>query len=122
MQKTHEPQAPYEVEDSTENAGIMLGAGYDHPLAQQGFISPQYTQSPNDFYDYYLRRIDTLAELKVVDTIIRHTFGYHRQKVRMGVQEIANYCGMTYNSVIAGAEAAEKRGLIRRAHGGGTQR
>jgi len=53
-----------------------------------------------------------------VDTIIRHTFGYHRQKVRMGMQEIANYCGMTYNSVISGAEAAEKRGLIRRLNPG----
>jgi HNH endonuclease len=38
MTKTHEPQAPYEVEESVENASTMLGAGYDHLPGEQDYV------------------------------------------------------------------------------------
>jgi len=102
------------TDQDTKDAMEMLGAGYDHPELPEGFNSPNYTQSPNDFYDHYLKQIETLAELKVVCAFIRFTFGFHRGAFRMGIGELAEYTGLSQNSVRAGAEAAEKRKLLRR--------
>lgn len=102
--------APEELADAMD----MLGQGYDHPEIPEGFNAPNYTQSPNDFFDYYLKRIDTLAELKVVCAFIRFTFGYHRNGFKMGVDELAEYTGLSRNSVTSGAEAAEQRKILKR--------
>lgn len=78
-----------------------------------GFESPNYTQTPNDLFDTYLRDMGE-AELKVVMCVCRHTFGYHRTKCEMSLRNMATFTGMAQNSVLAGALAAEKRGLIKR--------
>lgn len=78
-----------------------------------GFSSPNYTQVPNDLFDSIMADMD-MAELKVVLAIVRQTIGYHRDKATYSVSKIQKMTGMAYNSVVKGAELAEKRGLIRR--------
>lgn len=75
---------------------------------------PNYTQSPNVFYDELLREIDTLAELKVTDVIIRHTFGYHKDAAKLSYAKLQGLTGMGRDSVAAGLRAALERGTIGR--------
>ena len=84
-----------------------------------GFEKPNHTQTPNSFFDEILRDIDTMAELKVTLAIIRQTIGWHRKRVCYGIAKIERLTGMARNSVIAGAQAAERRGTIRRLEGAG---
>lgn len=78
-----------------------------------GFSSPNYTQVPNDLFDVLMADM-TMAELKVVLAIVRQTIGYHREATKFSLSKIQKMTGMAYNSVVTGADAAEKRGLIRR--------
>lgn len=78
-----------------------------------GFQSPNYTQTPNDLFDKLLPDMG-LAELKVVLCIVRHTFGYHKDDVKMSIRAISRFTGLTAKSVMEGAIQAETHGLIER--------
>jgi DnaD/phage-associated family protein len=78
-----------------------------------GFQSPNYTQTPNDLFDKLLPEMG-LAELKVVMCIVRHTFGYHRDEVKISIRTLARMTGLTVNSVMDGAGQAENHGMIER--------
>src|SRR5512147_1574159 len=78
-----------------------------------GFEIPNYTQTPNVLFDTYMREM-TEAELKVVLAVIRYSIGYHRTAFRISLRKMKELTGLSQNGVIAGAEAAEERGLIRR--------
>lgn len=82
-----------------------------------GFQSPNYTQTPNDLFDSLLPEMG-LAELKVVMCVIRHTFGYHREEIKLSLRDIARFTGLTANSVMDGATQAENHGLIERIQDG----
>lgn len=78
-----------------------------------GFQKPNHTQTPNELFDIHMRDME-MSELKVVMAIIRQTKGWHRTEATYSIGAIATLTGMSWNSVTTGAEAAEKRGLIRR--------
>jgi len=78
-----------------------------------GFESPNYTQTPNDLFDSLMKGMSE-AELKVTLAVIRGTFGYHRTAFKMSLAKLAKLTGLSENGAIAGAEAAEKRGTIKR--------
>ncbi len=76
------------------------------------FQSPNYTQSPNDFFDMIPDMSD--AELRVTLVMIRQTFGFHRDGFKMGINKLAFAAGLSRNGAKDGAEQAEKRGTFRR--------
>jgi DnaD/phage-associated family protein len=82
------------------------------------FQSPNYTQTPNDLFDELLPDMG-LAELKVMLCIVRHTFGYHRDEVKLSIRAIARFTGLTVRSVLEGAKQAEDHGLVERYADGG---
>lgn len=77
-----------------------------------GFESPNYTQTPNDFFEM----IPTMehSEVNVTLVMIRQTFGFHREAFKMGLNKLAKAAGLSRNAAKDGAEAAEKRGTFRR--------
>lgn len=77
-----------------------------------GFESPNYTQSPNDFFDMIPDMSD--AELRVTLVMIRNTFGWHKTEFKMGVSKLADAAGLSRQGALDGASAAEKRGTFRR--------
>lgn len=77
-----------------------------------GFQAPNYTQVPNDYFDLVMEM--TEAEIKIISVLIRYTFGYHRDEIKMSVRELANATQMSTSSVWIGAEKLEARGLIER--------
>lgn len=83
-------------------------------LKSAGFQSPNYTQTPNDFFDL-ISDMDN-AELRVTLVMIRETFGYHRDGFKMGINKLAEAAGLSRNGAKAGAEAAEERGTFRRSN------
>lgn len=77
-----------------------------------GFQSPNYTQTPNDFFALLPLMND--AELRVTLVMIRHTFGYHRDSFKMGVSKLAKAAGLSRQGALDGAKEAEVRGTFRR--------
>lgn len=78
----------------------------------KAFPLPNYTQTPNDFFEMIPDMGD--AELRVTLVMIRHTFGFHRNSFKMGVSKLATASGLSRQGALDGAEAAEKRGTFRR--------
>lgn len=78
-----------------------------------GFKSPNFTQAPNELFDTLLKEIDDLCELKVTMTMIRYTFGFHRETAELSQSFLVNATGMTEKSVKKGIKLAILRGTIR---------
>jgi len=81
-------------------------------LLIQAFEEPNHTQTPNKFFDMIADMGD--AELRVTLVMIRHTFGFHKSTFKMGMRKIGEASGLTRQGAIAGAEAAERRGIFKR--------
>lgn len=82
--------------------------------AQQGFRSPNYTQTPNDLFTMLPDMRET--ELRATLIMIRQTFGFHRGEFKMGVAKLARLSGLSRQGALDGAQAAEKRGTFRRSN------
>src|SRR5687767_12064415 len=74
--------------------------------------SPNYTQSPNVYFDTWLKEINSLAELKGVNMIIRHTFGWHKEDASIGTSELMAMTGLSRVSVCEGVKRALEHGYI----------
>lgn len=75
-----------------------------------GFENQTYTQVPNSLFKI-MGDMDE-CELKVVLYICRHTFGFHREEIKISTRQLAEGIGMNTASVQKGADSAVKRGLI----------
>lgn len=80
--------------------------------------APNHTQSPNVFYDEWIKEISSLAELKVVEVVIRGTFGWHRERVKMSLTGIQEATGLSKSSTQDGVKRALKDGYIERVKDG----
>ena len=76
------------------------------------FPEPEYTQTPNKFFDTLPDMYD--SEVRVTLVMIRQTFGFHRDGFKMGVGKLADAAGLSRQGALDGAQAAEKRGTFRR--------
>jgi phage replication O-like protein O len=75
---------------------------------------PNHTQTPNIYYDEIMPQIDTLAEMKVTEAIIRQTFGWHKTEDRLSLSQLQELTGLSRQSVAEGVKSALKRGYIGR--------
>ena len=85
-----------------------------------GFEQPNYTQTPNAFYDKVLKDVDSMAELKVTLAVIRHTMGFHRYEHELSLSYLVEYTGLHRETVIDGLKRAMKRGTVTRRESGNT--
>lgn len=77
-----------------------------------GFEKQTYTQVPNSLFEV-MQDMDE-CELKVVLYICRHTFGFHRDEMKISTRKLSKAIKMSIASVDKGANAAVVRGLIER--------
>jgi hypothetical protein len=77
-----------------------------------GFESPNYTQTPNDFFKMLPEMGE--AEVKVTLIMIRNTFGFHRDGFKMGIGKLAQAAGLSRAGALTGAQQAEYRGTFKR--------
>ncbi|MCP9494095.1 MAG: hypothetical protein MSG64_06515 [Pyrinomonadaceae bacterium MAG19_C2-C3] len=81
---------------------------------------PNFTQTPNSFYDRLLPQINSMSELKVTLIIIRQTFGWcdknggRKLEDQLSLSRLADLTGMARTSVYEGIVAGMKRGTILR--------
>lgn len=80
-------------------------------------IPEPYTQTPNAWYDMVMGEIDTLAELKVTEVIIRKTTGFHKDEDKISISQFMRITRLSRKSVIDGIERALKRGYVTRRAG-----
>lgn len=76
-----------------------------------GFASPNYTQTPNIFFDEMLSQMKE-AELKVALVIMRETFGWHRESKQMSLSYLMQATGMSKQGVLNGITDGIARGVI----------
>jgi hypothetical protein len=86
-------------------------------MAGKGYEKPNYTQAPNTFFDHHIKEMSE-AEMKVVACVIRHTFGFHRERYRMSLSFFEEHTGLTRQGVIDGLADAMRRGVLDRAEVG----
>lgn len=83
------------------------------------FEPPNTTPTPNELFDKYMALMGN-AEFRVVCAIIRQTLGWTDRKgnryiqAKISMRELRDKTGLSENGVIAGAKAAEVRGLLKR--------
>lgn len=77
-----------------------------------GFASPNYTQTPNDFFDVLLAQITDLSELKVTLAVIRRTLGFHKKKDPISVRELQKLTGLSSQGTRDGIDKAIARGTV----------
>lgn len=100
-------------------ANVLLSAGFlaykgGRELTDEGFVPPNYTQSPNQFYDEIMPQITSLAELKVTDVIIRQTFGFHRDESELSISLLMKLTGLSRQAAVDGVTRGMERGTITR--------
>lgn len=72
---------------------------------------PNFTQIPNVVFDHWMA-ILTPAEFKVLLCICRKTFGWHKEKDRISLKQIADLTGLSRQSVINNIENLIAAGLV----------
>ncbi len=81
-------------------------------ITTQAFPAPNYTQTPNDFFEM-LPSMEH-SEIAVTLVMIRNTFGFHQTSFKMGLGKLADAAGLSRNAAKTGADAAGQRGTFRR--------
>jgi hypothetical protein len=78
---------------------------------------PNYTQVPNYILDH-LTEFTSQAELKVVLTVARQTFGWHKLRDTLSMSQLEERTGLARQSVMDGLTAALEHGWIERVKDG----
>lgn len=76
-----------------------------------GFQGPNFTIVPNDFFD--LAKDMSEAEIRVVITMMRETFGWQRTQTKLSLTRLCELTGMSRQGVMNGLDKAKGRGLVR---------
>ena len=77
------------------------------------FSSPNYTQTPNDFFDDLLKTLKE-GELRVILIIIRQTFGWKKKADRISLSQLAEKTGMERKSVCRSLNSLIEKGLVKK--------
>lgn len=73
---------------------------------------PNYTQTPNVYFDKWLPAIKSMSELKVVNVIIRNTFGWHEEETSLTLTDIQTLADISRASAVDGVKRALDHGYI----------
>lgn len=73
-------------------------------------LPPRYTQVPNELLDNL--ESFSKAEIVILMTLCRLTFGYHKETTVASNARIAKMCGMATTTVIRNTKALADRGII----------
>ncbi|WP_047982110.1 replication protein [Ornithinibacillus contaminans] len=82
-----------------------------------GFESPNFTQTPNDFYDeILLTKNITIAEVKILGFMIRYTYGWQRagNSLQFSFTELQNACHLGREAVNNGLKKLLQKNYIQR--------
>lgn len=80
----------------------------------KAFQPPNYTQTPNEYYDELLPQITSLSEMKVTEVIIRQTLGWQRDEKQLSLTLLEKLTGLSRVSVSEGIKLALQRGYVGR--------
>ena len=75
---------------------------------------PNFTQTPNVFFDDWLKQIETAAELKVVLTVIRYTCGWHDAAAGLSLSDFQKLTGLGRSNLVEGIKKAIAHGFVER--------
>ena len=75
------------------------------------FSTPTYTQFSNPALDYIMPSVKG-STWKIICFTIRHTFGWHRQKVKLTYEDFKNGTGLGSQAIHAGIKEADDLNMI----------
>jgi hypothetical protein len=76
--------------------------------------APNFTATPNTFYDEWIPAFESWAEHKVVEIVIRNTFGWHRKRAKLTIDDIQAQANLARASAVDGVQRALEHGFIGR--------
>lgn len=76
--------------------------------------APNSTQIPNEWFDKWLKEVESNAENKVVQTVMRFTFGWHDYDARITLSQFQQITGLSRAAVVDGIKKAIEHGFIER--------
>jgi hypothetical protein len=80
--------------------------------------APNFTQIPNEWFDKWLREVETDAENKVVQIVMRFTYGWHDHAAGLTISQFQELAGLSRAAVIDGIRKAIEHGFIERENNG----
>jgi hypothetical protein len=80
--------------------------------------TPNFTQIPNEWFDKWLREVETDAENKVIQIVMRFTFGWHDHVAGLSLDQFQELAGLSRSAVVDGIKKAMAHGFIERENNG----
>lgn len=84
------------------------------PKARTMDKQDNFTQLPNEFFDYHMPRMKTASEMKVVLVVARRTIGWQKTEDCLSLSQFVQATGLNREEVTRGLNAAIKHGSIER--------
>jgi phage replication O-like protein O len=91
-----------------------ISSSEDYPKEKSfRFARPNYTQTPNEFYDEIQKTLKTRGEILVLGTIIRQTIGWgNKEWDRISISQMMAKTGLHRQAVISATKKLIDQGLI----------
>lgn len=74
---------------------------------------PNYTQIPNTILDYWMKELSP-GEFRVIMSICRKTFGWHKNDDEISNRQLSEHCGLCIRSIPTITDSLFAKGLIRK--------
>ncbi len=81
------------------------------------FQAPNYTQTPNDFFDTVARTLKE-GELRVLLVIMRQTFGWRKEWDKISLSQLMSKTGMAKSAVWSSVKSLLKKGIVKKRKSG----
>jgi phage replication O-like protein O len=78
-----------------------------------GFQVPQFTQIPNEYFDIWLKKL-TSVESRVLQIVMRKTFGWHKTRDRISLTQLVSETGSNKTNVSKAVKKLESYDLIKK--------
>lgn len=82
-------------------------------MSQQKIPQPNYTQTPNIFFDEVFKLLKE-GELRVLLVLARQTFGWHKSADRVSLSQLATKTGMERSRVCKSLGSLIEKGLVQK--------
>lgn len=83
-------------------------------MKRRTLAPPEYTQVPNLWVDEWIREVDSLAEDKVIQIVMRYTYGWHTEGCELSIDDFQKISGLSRPAIVEGIKRALAHGFITR--------
>lgn len=97
-----------------DNSQTQINSSEDSSTTKSfRFARPNYTQTPNDYYDHVMPSLKTVGEHAVLQVVIRQTIGWgNKEWDRISLTQLIKKTGRSRATVVKSVKSLIRKGLI----------